>query len=147
MFDVQTLARYRFDRGSESRFGSTLLAIFGGLALLLATIGVYAVIAFTVSQRTREIGVRVALGAAQGQILRLFVGEGVRLAALGLGVGVALSLGVAKLLSSTFLGLRVSDAIPFAAGACVLAIAALVASWIPARRAARVDPMVALRAE
>lgn len=147
IYDVQSMAAYRHDRGSESRLGSTLLAVFGSLALLLATIGVYAVMAFSVGQRAREIGVRVALGAASTNILRLFVGEGIRLAGIGLVVGIVLSLGVAKLLSSLFLGLRVSDTITFAAGAGVLALAAVLASWIPARRAARVDPMVALRSE
>ncbi len=144
---VQTLGQYRHDRGSESRLGSTLLAIFGTLALLLATIGVYAVMAFSVGQRTREIGVRVALGAARANIALMFVGEGLRLAATGLAVGLLLSLAVAKVLSSLFLGLTVSDAITFAAGAGVLTLAAVSASWIPARRAARVDPMVALRNE
>jgi putative ABC transport system permease protein len=147
VYSVQSLAQYRYDRGSESRLGSTLLAIFGGLALLLATIGVYAVMAFSVGQRTREIGVRVALGAARGQIVSLFVREGSRLATVGIVVGVILSIGVAKLLSSMFLGLRVIDAITFAAGSAILGVAALAASWIPARRAAWVDPMVALRNE
>jgi hypothetical protein len=147
VYDVQSLAQNRYDRGSESRLGSTLLAIFGALALVLATIGVYAVMAFSVSQRTREIGVRVALGAARGQIVHLFIREGARLAITGIVVGVLLSIGVAKLLSSMFLGLRISDAITFATGAAVLGAAALAASWIPARRAAWVDPMVALRNE
>jgi ABC-type antimicrobial peptide transport system permease subunit len=145
--DVQSLAAYRHDRGSESRLGSTLLAIFGSLALLLATVGVYAVMAFSVGQRAQEIGVRVALGAASANIVRLFVGEGIRLAGIGLAVGIVLSLGVAKVLSSQFLGLRVSDTITFVAAAAVLALAVLIASWIPARHAARVDPMVALRSE
>src|SRR6185436_16253567 len=88
--DVQTLAQYRYDRGAESRLGSTLLAIFGGLALLLATIGVYAVMAFSVGQRTREIGVRVALGARSTEIIAMFLREGWRLAAFGIAVGIAL---------------------------------------------------------
>jgi predicted permease len=147
VFGVQSLAQYRYDRGAESRMGSTLLSIFGSLALLLATIGVYAVMAFAVSQRTREIGVRVALGAARRQIMRLFVGEGIRLASIGLVLGLVLSALVAKLLSSLFFGVAATDAIPFAAGALVLGGAAVLASWIPARRAARVDPMTALRAD
>ena len=147
LYDVQSLAQYRYDRGAESRMGSSLLTIFGSLALLLATIGVYAVMAFAVSQRTREIGVRVALGAARVQILQLFIGEGVRLASIGLGVGIVLSAVVAKALSSVFLGIAMSDAIPFAAGAIVLGSAAIFASWIPALRATRVDPMAALRSE
>lgn len=147
VFDVQSLAQYRYDRGAESRMGSSLLTVFGSLALLLATIGVYAVMAFAVSQRTREIGVRVALGAARRQILSLFIGEGIRLAMVGLVLGLALSAVVAKALSSVFLGLAVTDALPFAAGALVLGAAAILASWIPARRAARIDPMAALRGE
>jgi predicted permease len=147
VYDVQTLARYRYDRGAESRLGSTLLAIFGGLALLLATIGVYAVMAFSVGQRTREIGVRVALGARRGEIVALFVREGWRLAVVGVVIGVALSAGVAKVLASVFLGLRIRDAIVFALGACLLLLAVLAASWIPARRAAGVDPLIALRSE
>jgi ABC-type antimicrobial peptide transport system permease subunit len=103
--------------------------------------------AFSVGQRTREIGVRVALGAARGQIMSLFIQQGSRLASVGIGIGLVLSIGVAKLLSSMFLGLRISDAITFAAGSAVLGIAALAACWVPARRAANVDPMVALRAE
>ena len=147
VYDVQTLARYRYDRGAESRLGSTLLAIFGALALLLATIGVYAVMAFTVSERTREIGVRVALGAARAQIVAMFVREGSRLAVVGVGIGIALSAAVAKVLASVFLGLRMSDAIVFALGAGLLSFAVLAACWLPARRAAGVDPMIALRGE
>jgi putative ABC transport system permease protein len=147
VYDVQSLAQYRYDRGAESRMGSTLLAIFGSLALLLATIGVYAVMAFAVGQRTREIGVRVALGAARRQILELFVGEGIRLALIGVVIGMALSAIVAGVLASAFLGIAVTDAVPFAGGAVVLGSAAILASWIPARRAARVDPMAALRSE
>ena len=147
VYDVQTLARYRYDRGAESRLGSTLLAIFGALALLLATIGVYAVMAFSVNERTREVGVRVALGAARAQVVAMFVREGLKLAVAGIVIGIALSVGVAKVLASLFLGLRVSDAIVFALGACLLSVAVLAACWIPARRAAGVDPMIALRSE
>jgi putative ABC transport system permease protein len=147
VYDVQTLAKYRYDRGAESRLGSTLLAIFGALALGLATVGVYAVISFSVGQRTREIGVRVALGAVRRQIVTLFVGEGLRLTVTGLVIGLALSAAVAKLLASMFLGISLSDALSFAAAAVVLVTAAVAASWIPAQRAARVDPMTALRHE
>ncbi len=147
VYDVQTLSQYRHDRGAESRLGSTLLAIFGGLALVLATIGVYAVMAFSVNERTREIGVRVALGAARAQIVAMFLREGWRLAVAGVVIGIALSAGVAKLLASIFLGLRISDAIIFASGSCLLSCAVLAACWIPARRAAGVDPMIALRSE
>jgi predicted permease len=145
--NVQTLADYRRAQSEESRLGSTLLAIFGGLALLLATVGIYAVMAFSVAQRRREIGVRVALGAAGSQVVRLFVGQGLRLAAIGIAVGLSFSAAAATLLASNFLGLSAADAIPVAGVSLLLAAAALIAVWIPARRAAAVDPMVALRSD
>lgn len=147
VFDVQTLGQYRRDRLSEPRMGSTLLAIVGGLSLLLACVGVYSVIAFSVGQRTREIGLRLALGAAGQQVIVLFVREGLRLTMIGVGVGLALSAVLAKLLSATFMGVSAIDSLAFIAVAALLAGIAAVATWIPARRAAGVDPMVALRAE
>jgi ABC-type antimicrobial peptide transport system permease subunit len=104
-------------------------------------------LAFSVSQRTREIGVRVALGAAQKQIVRLFIGEGMRLAAVGVGIGLALGVAAAKALSSQFVGVQPTDVAVFASVAALLSLTAFVASLIPALRAARVDPMQALRYE
>jgi predicted permease len=147
VYGVQTLAQYRSDRMGELRLGSGLLAIFGGLALLLATVGVYAVMAFSVGQRTREVGVRVALGALRHQVVRLFLGEGMRLAGVGIAIGLALSAVVAKLLSSAFYGITPGDALTFVAVATLLASVALAACWLPARRAASVEPMQALRHE
>ncbi|MDQ3997274.1 MAG: ABC transporter permease [Gemmatimonadota bacterium] len=145
VYAVQSLAQYRSDRMAETRLGSGLLGIFGVLALLLATVGVYGVMAFSVSQRTREVGVRVALGALQQQVVRLFVSEGMRLTAVGIAIGLALSIVVAKVLSSVFFGITPADALTFGAVATLLALVALVACWVPARRAAKVDPMRALR--
>jgi predicted permease len=147
VYGVQTLAQYRSDQMSELRLGSGLLACFGGLALLLATVGVYAVMAFSVSQRTREVGVRVALGALRHQVIGLFLGEGMRLAAVGIGIGLGLSLVVAKALSSAFFGITPGDGITLAGVAAILGAVAVVACWIPARRAAQVEPMQALRHE
>lgn len=144
---VQTLAAYRSQQSEEARLGSTLLAIFGGLALLLATVGTYAVLAFAVAQRRREIGVRVALGASASQVVRFFVRQGLRLAGIGIAIGLMLSGAAAALLQSSFLGLSTADAIPVAGVSVLLAAAALVAVWIPARRAAAIDPMVALRSD
>jgi predicted permease len=142
----------RMDTSADSlvwflRLWQRITMVLTGIAVLLSLAGIYAVLSFIVSKRTREIGVRVALGAAHSQIIQLFIREGMRLASIGVGAGLVLSFAVAKLLSSMFLGLTISDSITFAAGAIVLGAAAMSASFIPARRAARVDPMVALRAE
>jgi predicted permease len=147
IYALQSLGAYRHDRLSDMSIGSSLLGIIGALAVVLAGVGLYAVIAFAVGQRTREIGIRIALGAVQRQVVRLFVGEGLRLACIGLVVGLALAAGVAKLLSSVFLGVTSSDALTFVAVAALVGGVALLASWIPARRAAAVDPMTALRSE
>jgi len=144
---VQTLAQYRWDRLSEDRLGSGMLSIFGAIALLLATVGVYAVIAFSVAQRTREIGVRVALGAVQRQVVGLFVREGMRLTTYGLVIGLALAVALAKLLSAIFMGVSPTDVAALGIVSGLLLSVSLVACWLPARRAARVDPMQALRAE
>ncbi|MGH7617160.1 MAG: ABC transporter permease [Gemmatimonadaceae bacterium] len=147
IYAMRSLGQYRHDRLSDMSIGSTLLGIIGALAVSLAGVGLYAVIAFGVGQRSREIGIRMALGAAQRQVSRLFVRQGLRLASVGLAIGLAASAGVAKLLSSVFHGVTSSDAFTFVAIASLVGGVALVASWIPARRAARIDPMVALRAD
>ena len=147
VFGVQTLAQYRYESGAEARLGSGLLAAFGFLALVLASIGVYAVIAFSVRQRSREIGLRVALGAREQQVVRLFVSEGVRLTSLGIGIGLLLALGVVRLLSALFLGVAALDVLAIVGVLGVLSAVALLSCWIPARRAARVDPMLVLRLE
>ena len=144
---VQTLAAYRYQQSEESRLGSTLLAIFGGLALLLASVGIYAVMAFSVAQRRREIGVRVALGAGRRQVVSVFVRQGLKLTAIGILIGLVLSAGATSALASSFLGLSLLDALPVVGVALLLAGAALAAVWIPSRRAAGIDPMVALRSD
>jgi predicted permease len=144
---VQTLAQYRHDRTAEARLGSLMIAIFGALALLLATVGVYAVLAFSVSQRSKEIGIRIAVGAGRTQISRLVVHEGMRLTTVGVVIGLVLGAAATKALSSVFLGVQRSDALVFVSVAALLFSTALLATWLPARRAARIDPMQALRSE
>ena len=129
------------------RLAAVLLGIFGGLALVLAAIGLYGVIAFVVGQRTREIGVRMALGADRGGILRQVLGQGARLAALGLIAGLALALLAAPLLASQLVSVSPTDVLTYSATAALLLGVALAASWLPARRAAGVDPIEALRTE
>jgi len=127
------------------RVGASLLAIFGGLALLLATIGIYGVMSYVVRQRQREIGIRMALGARGSDILGLMVRQGMRVVALGLGVGLALAFALTRLVANMLFGISPTDPLSFGLTALVLALAALVANLIPARRAAAVDPTVTLR--
>ena len=129
------------------RMGAILLGVFGLLALILAAVGVYGVLSNSVSQRTREVGVRMALGATQGQVLRLMVRQGMSLAMVGVVVGIAAALGLTRWLASLLFGVKPSDLLTFFTVSVVLCSAALLATYIPARRATRVDPMVALRYE
>jgi predicted permease len=132
---------------SQPRFYSLLLAAFAVVALLLASVGIYGVIAYGVAQRTHEIGIRVALGASGARVLRTVVGQGLALALLGVALGVAIALWVTRALASLLYGVTATDPLTFAGvGLLLLAVAAL-ACWVPARRAASIDPMVALRSE
>lgn len=131
----------------QRRFTMILLAIFAGVALLLAAIGLYGVISYSVAQRTRELGIRIALGAQKRDVLGLVLREGMTLVAIGVALGLVLSLGAMRLLSSLLFGVGATDPFTFAALSLALAAIALVACLVPARRASAVDPMVALRAE
>ena len=123
------------------------MSIFGTLALMLAIVGVYGVMAYFVTQRTHEIGVRMALGATARDVVRLTVGQAGRLTAIGVGLGLLLSFALGRLIEAGLLGAATSDARLTAGLAAVLILAALAAGYIPARRAAAIDPVVALRAE
>jgi putative ABC transport system permease protein len=132
---------------AEKRFLLLLAGVFAGAALLLAAVGIYGLVAHSVTRRTQEIGVRVALGAQRGDVLRLVLGEGARLAAAGVGVGLVLSFALTRLIASLLFGVSASDPLTFLLVAAILCAVALLASYIPARRAMRVDPAVALRYE
>ena len=129
------------------RVAAGILGAFGVVALVLAAVGLYGVVAFAVAQRTREIGIRVALGAESGSVLRLMLRQGMTLAGIGLLIGIPLAAGVAKLISGFLLGSGAADPLVFAGAAALMAAVTLVASYVPARRAARVNPIVALRAQ
>jgi putative ABC transport system permease protein len=129
------------------KMGASLLLIFAGLSLLLAVIGIYGVMAYLVNQRTREIGIRMALGASRGEVQRMIVVQGVRLTAIGLIVGLVASFAASRLIATMLINVSPTDVVTFVAVPIVLSAAALVASVLPARRATRIDPMVALRYE
>jgi predicted permease len=132
---------------ADRRFLLLLVGLFAVAALVLAAVGTYGVVAFSVTRRTQEIGIRMSLGAQRGNILRLVVGEGARMAAFGLLIGIGASLAINRLMSSLLFGISATDPLTFVVVATLLATVALLASYIPARRAMRVDPMVALRYE
>jgi putative ABC transport system permease protein len=147
MAKIATLDQLVSDSVASSRFTMLLLSAFAGLALVLACIGIYGVMAYSVAQRTHEIGIRVALGAQRRDVLRLVLGQGARLALIGVGIGLPAALILTRLMNSLLYRVSASDPLTFAAVAILLAVVALVACYIPARRAMHVEPMAALRYE
>ncbi|HET9741590.1 MAG TPA: ABC transporter permease [Terriglobales bacterium] len=143
--DFVSMDQVLADTIAEKRVAMSLLSAFAALALLLAGIGIYGVLSYVVGQRTQEIGVRVALGAQRRHVLGTILVSGAKLAAIGIGIGILAALGVTQLMSSMLFGVKPTDPATFAAVAGLLAGIALLACYIPARRAARLDPMVALR--
>jgi putative ABC transport system permease protein len=144
---VATMDQLLADSLSRSRFTMLLLGIFSAVALVLAAVGIYGLIAYSVTQRTQELGIRIALGAQRRDVLRLVLGEGARLTLLGLALGVLAALAVSRLLATMLFGISATDPVTFAGVVALLAIVALLACFIPARRATRVDPIVTLRYE
>ena len=129
------------------RFNLGLLGVFAATALLLAAAGLYAVIAYLVSQRTREIGIRLALGATPRHILRMMIGQGMKLTLIGVAIGFVGAIAVTRLMRSLLFAVAPTDLMTFGVAAVVLIVVALLACFIPARRATKVDPLVALRYE
>jgi predicted permease len=144
---VQTMDSIIADTLAAKRFSMILFGIFAGLALLLSGVGIYGVISYLVGQRTREIGIRVALGARRKDVLQLVLGNGVKMALIGIAIGFVASLGLTRLMTKMLYGVSPTDPLTFLGVAAVLIIVALTACYIPARRAMRVDPTVALRYE
>ena len=147
VYGVQTLDEVLASSLAARRLSMILLAAFAVLALLLSCIGIYGVISYVVGQRTREIGMRMALGANRADVMRLVLGEGLKMALIGLGAGLAAALGLTRLMASQLFGVTPQDPLTFGAVAVVLMLVAVLACYLPARRAVQVDPMVALRYE
>jgi putative ABC transport system permease protein len=146
-FDVATMEQRLSDFLARRRFSMILLGVFAVIALLLASLGIYGVMSYTVSQRTHEIGVRIALGAQRRDVLKLIVGQGLTLTLVGATIGLLAAFGLTRFLSSLLFGVAATDPLTFAGVALLLMAVALAACWIPARRAVRIDPLISLRCE
>ena len=147
MFDVRTMEELRQSSFWQYRLFGFMFGAFGAAALFLAGIGVYGVLAFSVAQRTQEMGVRIALGAQRSDVLRLVVRQGVTLALVGVAVGVIGAFGITRVIESLLFNVTPGDPVSFIGVALFLTAIAFVASYLPARRATNVDPIVALRNE
>jgi putative ABC transport system permease protein len=144
-FSIMPLASMVSESVAQRRFSMLLLSLFAFVALFLAAVGLYGVVSYTVSQRTQEIGLRMAIGAAPGQVMRMVVGGGMKLALLGVAIGIAAALGLANLVASMLFGITPFDPASYALTAGVLLVVAALACYLPARRAMRVDPIIAMR--
>jgi ABC-type antimicrobial peptide transport system permease subunit len=147
VYHVRTMSEVMGDSLQRRRLALTLLAVFAGLALLLAGVGIYGVMSYGVAQRQREIGLRMALGADRGQVMGMMIRNGMGTIAVGLAVGVVLAVSLTRLMSGLLFAVRTYDPLALAGAALLLTTAAFVAIMIPARRATRVNPVVALRYE
>ena len=144
---IRTMEQVLSESTARQNFNMLLLTIFAGLALLLAAIGIYGLMSYVVEQRLQEIGIRLALGAGAGQMLRMVIGQGMKLVIIGLAIGLAAAFGLARLLASLLFGVKTTDPITYASVALVITSVALLATYVPARRATTVDPLEALRYE
>ena len=145
--EVMTLEDILARESSTRRFNAMLFTVFAALALVLAVTGVYGVLSYSVSQRTHEVGIRMALGAGRRDVLGLFMGQGLRLVLLGLVIGLVGAFALSRLMSSLLFGVSTTDTATFVVVATVLMLVGVFACYLPARRATRVDPLVALRYE
>jgi putative ABC transport system permease protein len=149
IFAVSTMEQLMTNAPStfRRRYPAFLISLFAAVALALASVGIYGLLSYSISQRTHEIGIRLALGAQNVDVLRLVLGQGMKLVVLGVAVGLVAAIALTRLMQTLLYGVSATDPLTFAAIAVLLAGVALLACWIPARRAAKVDPMIALRYE
>jgi ABC-type antimicrobial peptide transport system permease subunit len=143
--DVQTMEERIESATTETRSMTLLIGVFSGTALILAVTGIYGVIAYSVAQRTQELGVRIALGASRAAILRLVIGDGLKLAMAGIAIGLVASFGITRLMTSLLYATSATDPVTFAGSAALFVAVAGLASYLPARRAMQINPNEALR--
>jgi len=147
LFEVRTMEERLFESVAQPRFRTALLGAFAALALVMAVVGLYAVMAVSVAQRTHELGIRIALGAQRRDVIRLVIGQGVKLVGIGIAIGLAGSWALTRVLTTLLYEVKPTDPLTFLAVPVLLIVVAILACWAPARRAAGVDPLTALRYE
>ena len=147
LYEARTMEQYLASVVAQPKLNMTLLVVFAAVAVVLTAVGIYGVMAYSVAQRTQEIGIRLALGAQKSDVFRLIVGQGLRLVSMAMVLGLLSALLLTRSIASLLYGVAAADAATMASGALLLAGIALIACWLPARKASGVDPMMALRAE
>jgi ABC-type antimicrobial peptide transport system permease subunit len=147
VFNVRTMDEIVSQSVAPRRFSMMLLSVFAVVALVLASIGIYGMMSYSVAQRTREIGLRMTLGAQPGNVLRLVIAQAMRLTIVGVGLGLIAAFALTRTMSTLLFGVSATDPLTFVSLSLLLALVALLACWMPARRATKVDPLVALRSE
>jgi len=147
MYNPRTMGEIRAESVAPERLSLTLLAIFAGIALVLAIVGIYGVMSYSVTQRTHEIGIRMAIGAQQRDVFRMILGQGMKLALIGIGIGLVGAFALTRLMASMLFGVEPTDATTFGTISILLTAVALLACFLPGRRATKVEPTVSLRYE
>jgi putative ABC transport system permease protein len=147
IYSIRTMDEIRDESVAPEKLNLTLLGLFAGIALVLAIVGIYGVMSYSVTQRTHEIGIRMALGARAADVLKMVIGQGMKLTLIGVGIGLVGAFGLTRLMATLLFGVKPTDPLTFGAIALLMASVAFLSCWLPARRATKVDPMVALRYE
>jgi putative ABC transport system permease protein len=147
IYNIRTMNEIRSDSIAPERLNLTLMSIFAGIALVLAIVGIYGVMSYSVTQRTHEIGIRMAIGARPGDVFRMVLGQGMKLTLIGVGVGLVGAFALTRLMTSMLFGVAATDKATFASIAVLITLVAFLACYLPGRRATKVEPVISLRYE